>query len=109
VKGKHGPVMGACDEIAYREETIQMKPGDTIIVYTDGVTEAIGQNGDWYTVDRLRDFLMGCQSASPSTIVTAVAADVEQFKGSAQQADDITMICLQYRGSTECNRHSRQA
>ena len=75
-----------------------MKPGDTIIVYTDGVTEAIGQNGDWYTVDRLRDFMLGYKSASPSTIVTAVAEDVNQFKGTAQQADDITMICLQYKG-----------
>lgn len=98
MKGKHGPVIGACDEIAYAEATIQMKSGDTIIVYTDGVTEAIGQNGDWYTVDRLRDFLRGYKSASPSTIVPAVAEDVKKFKGTAPQADDITMICLQYRG-----------
>ena len=98
MKGKHGPAIGAFDEIVYQEETIQMKPGDTIIVYTDGVTEAIGQNGDWYTVDRLRDFLLGNKLASPSTMVSAVAEDVKQFKGTAQQADDITMICLQYKG-----------
>ncbi len=97
MKGKHGPVIGAYGGIVYSEEKIQMQPGDTVIIYTDGVTEAIGQNGEWYTVERLRDFLTGFQSASPATIVTAVAEDVEQFKGTAQQADDITMICLQYK------------
>jgi serine phosphatase RsbU (regulator of sigma subunit) len=95
---KHGPVIGAYEELEYHEETIEMQPGDTIIVYTDGVTEAIGQNGDWYTVDRLKDFLLGYRSASPSALVTAVAEDVSQFKGTAQKADDITMICLQYKG-----------
>jgi serine phosphatase RsbU (regulator of sigma subunit) len=98
MKGKHGPVIGAYGEIVYQDEKIQMRPGDTIIVYTDGVTEAIGQNGDWYTVDRLSAFLKGYSLASPATIVTAVAEDVKKFKGAAQQADDITMICLQYKG-----------
>jgi serine phosphatase RsbU (regulator of sigma subunit)/PAS domain-containing protein len=98
MKGKHGPVIGAYGEIVYREETMQMKPGDTILVYTDGVTEAIGQNGDWYTLERLRNFLEDLKSASPNTLVTAIAEDVKKFKGAAQQADDITMICLQYQG-----------
>lgn len=98
MKGKHGPVIGAYGELEYRQETMQMRPGDTIIVYTDGVTEAVGQNDDFYTVDRLRDILMAYNPASPSTIVTAVAEDVKKFKGTAQQADDITMICLQYKG-----------
>ncbi len=98
MKNRHGPVIGAYGGLEYHQETIRMQPGDTIIVYTDGVTEAIGQNGDWYTVDRLEDFLGGCSSTSPAALVTAVAEDVKRFKGSAQQADDITMICLQYKG-----------
>ncbi len=87
--------MGAFDEIIYDEGTIQMEPGDAILVYTDGVTEAIGQNGDWYTIDRLKGFLEGNNLATPSAIVSAEADDVKQFKGKAQQADDITLICLQ--------------
>lgn len=98
IKDKNGPVMGAFDEISYNEGTIQMEPGDVILVYTDGVTEAIGQNGDWYTVDRLKGFLEGKKMATPSVMVSAVADDVKRFKGKAQQADDITLICLQYKG-----------
>jgi serine phosphatase RsbU (regulator of sigma subunit) len=98
IKDKHGPVLGAFDEIMYNEGTIQMEPGDVILVYTDGVTEAIGQNGDWYTVERLRGFLQGEKLSAPSVIVSAVADDVRRFKGNAQQADDITLICLQYKG-----------
>ena len=41
----------------YDEESIQMKAGDVILVYTDGVTEALGENGGWYTVDLLRNVL----------------------------------------------------
>jgi sigma-B regulation protein RsbU (phosphoserine phosphatase) len=82
----------------YDEGTIQMEPGDVILVYTDGVTEAIGQNGDWYTVERLRSFLEAEKLSAPSIIVSAVADDVKRFKGTAQQADDITLICLQYKG-----------
>jgi len=75
-----------------------MEAGDVLLLYTDGVTEAVGQNGDWYTVDRLRDFLEGEKLAAPSVMVPAVADDVKRFKGDAQQADDITLVCLQYQG-----------
>ncbi len=98
LKDKHGPVLGACDEIRYDEGSIQMEPGDVILVYTDGVTEAVGQNGGWYTVDRLRRVLEEKKMAAPTDIIAAVTDDVKQFKGNAQQADDITLICLQYKG-----------
>jgi serine phosphatase RsbU (regulator of sigma subunit) len=98
IKDRHGPVLGAFDEIMYHEGTIRMEAGDVLLLYTDGVTEAVGQNGDWYTVDRLRDFLEGEKLAAPSVMVPAVADDVKRFKGDAQQADDITLVCLQYQG-----------
>ena len=98
LKGKHGPVLGVSDELVYDEGTIQMEPGDSILVYTDGVTEAIGPNDDFYTFDRFRDFLDGAKLGEPSAVVSAVAEDVRRFKGKARQADDITLICLQYKG-----------
>ncbi|GAB6190946.1 SpoIIE family protein phosphatase [Desulfocastanea catecholica] len=98
LKDKHGPVLGAFDEIKYDEGTIQMEPGDVILVYTDGVTEAVGQNGGWYTVDRLQEVLEDEKLGAPPAIVAAVTDDVKRFKGHAQQADDITLICLQYKG-----------
>ncbi len=98
IEDKHGPVLGAFDEIMYKEGTIQMESGDAILVYTDGVTEAIGQNGDWYTAERLKNFLESVRLATPQILVPAVADEVKLFKGDAPQADDITMICLQYKG-----------
>lgn len=98
IRDKHGPVLGVFDEITYNEGTIQMEPGDVILAYTDGVTEAIGQRGDWYSVEQLKKFLEGEKLHTPSEIVSAVAEDVAHFKGSEQQADDITLICLQYKG-----------
>jgi sigma-B regulation protein RsbU (phosphoserine phosphatase) len=98
IKDKHGSVLGAFDEIIYDEGAIKMKAGDVILAYTDGVTEAIGQNDDWYTVDRLRGVLEDEKLGTPTDIVAAVTDDVKRFKGNAQQADDITLICLQYKG-----------
>jgi sigma-B regulation protein RsbU (phosphoserine phosphatase) len=98
VKDKHGPVLGAFDEIMYEEGSIQMASGDVILVYTDGVTEAIGENGGLYTVDRLRAVLEEEKSGTPPIMVAAVTDDVKRFQGKAQQADDITLICLQYNG-----------
>ncbi|MCP4341265.1 MAG: SpoIIE family protein phosphatase [Desulfobulbaceae bacterium] len=98
IKDKHGPVLGVSDEVVYDEGSIQMEPGDSILVYTDGVTEAVGENDDFYTVDRFRNFLEGEKKVEPSVLVSAVAADVRRFKGKARQADDITLICLEYKG-----------
>jgi PAS domain-containing protein len=72
--------------------------GDVILVYTDGVTEAVGENGGLYTVDRLRAVLEEEKSGTPPIMVAAVTDDVKRFQGKAQQADDITLICLQYNG-----------
>jgi serine phosphatase RsbU (regulator of sigma subunit) len=98
IKDKNGPVLGVSEELVYDEGTIQMEPGDIILAYTDGVTEAIGSDDEFYTVDRFREFLEGQKLAEPSVVVSAVADDVRRFKGKARQADDITLICLQYKG-----------
>jgi serine phosphatase RsbU (regulator of sigma subunit)/PAS domain-containing protein len=98
MKDKHGPVVGVSDKIVYDEGTIQMKPGDTILVYTDGVTEAMGPKDDFYTVERLTHLLEDKKMTTPDGVVSTVAEDVRRFKGQAHQADDITLICLQYKG-----------
>ena len=98
IKDKHGPVIGVSDEIVYHEGTIQMKPGDSLLVYTDGVTEAIGPNEDFYSIERFGEFIKGEELSAPPAVVSAVADDVRLFKGKAHQADDITLICLQYKG-----------
>jgi len=98
IKDKHGPVIGVSDELVYDEGTIQMKPGDSILIYTDGVTEAMGPKEDFYTVERFTDLLEDEKLAAPAAVVSAVADDVRRFKGKAHQADDITMVCVQYKG-----------
>lgn len=97
---KHGPVVGISDEVVYEQGAIEMAPGDTLLVYTDGVTEAIGEKGDWYTAERFADFLTNTSLNDPQDLVAAVAEEMNSFKGKGHQADDITLMCLQFRGSS---------
>ena len=63
------------------------------------MTEAANGAEEMYRMDRLCEVLEGCASADPSQVVPAVLESVDRFAGETSQADDITMLCVQYRGA----------
>ena len=76
-----------------------MAPGDTLVLYTDGVTEAMDEAMALYGEDRLQAFLESADPAlSPAELERAIRRDIARFVGAAEQADDITLLVLRYLG-----------
>lgn len=98
LKSKAGFVLAGMEGIRYRKNELQLEAGDTIYLYTDGVTEATDLNNELYGEDRLLEVLNQNTHADPQTICDAVKADVDAFVGEAPQFDDITMLSLTYHG-----------
>lgn len=95
---RHGPVAGIMPGEDYGEGVISLAPGDTLLVFTDGVTEAMDVDEQLYGDERLLDVVRQCPDSAAQTIVDLVNASVEDFASGAEQADDITMIAVQYNG-----------
>lgn len=91
-------VLAGMEDIQYKTDTLRLEPGDTLYLYTDGVTEAADPAQQLYGEDRLKACLDGLAGPKPEALCKAVLADVDRFAGQAPQFDDITMLCLRYRG-----------
>jgi sigma-B regulation protein RsbU (phosphoserine phosphatase) len=96
VENTDGILMGKFDSIEFDTKTIQLKPFDKLLVYTDGVTEAMNEDKAMYGKSRLEDFLIGRSEYEEEKIVRSVLAEVLKFIGKADQSDDITLMSLGY-------------
>ena len=97
-KDKHGFVLGGMEGARYREYEILLGKGDKIFVYTDGVPEATNENSELFGTDRMMAALNTAVNADPEKTLRIVRSAVDGFVGSAEQFDDLTMLCLEYRG-----------
>ena len=97
---KHGMPLGVMKGMRYQDYTLQFNPGDSIFVYTDGVPEANNLSEELYGLQRLEAALRGLDDPSPQDVLKAVRADVDAFVGTAKQFDDLTMLCMEYRGKS---------
>lgn len=100
-KDRHGFVVGGMEETKYREYEIMMTPGAKLFVYTDGVAEAANTEEELFGTERLVDLLCSGENGSPQEITDHVKQGVQAFVGDAPQADDLTILCLQYNGTDE--------
>ena len=91
-----GLVLAGMEGMRYRAGEVQLEPGDTIFLYTDGVTEATDGECRLYGEDRLRQILDVCKNEKVDSLCRCVKADVDAFVGAAPQFDDITMLALRY-------------
>lgn len=94
----HGPVLGIEEGREYAASQVQLGPGDVLLVFTDGVTEAMDTRDALYSDARLLDLLRGHSEITATSVLAAVRSSVDEFALGAEQADDITMITLQYKG-----------
>ena len=99
-KDKHGFVLGGMEGMIYRDYELQFSEGDKIFVYTDGVPEATNENRELFGTDRMIEAL-NTKDANPKETLEIVRASVDEFVGGAEQFDDLTMVCVEYRGATE--------
>ena len=99
IKDKHGFVIGGMDGFKYTEYEWVLEPSSSLFLYTDGVPEATGPDNELFGTDRMLDALNGDLSASPEKALERVRNAVDGFVKDAEQFDDMTMLCLSYRGS----------
>ena len=97
-KDKHGFVIGGMEGIRYKEYEIQLEPGAKLFVYTDGVPEATNAKQELFGTDRMLAALNGLPDASPLEVLKNVRKAVDAFVQEAEQFDDLTMLCLEYKG-----------
>lgn len=83
---------------ALAEETLALDPGDTVVFYTDGFSEAMNPRHDLYGDDRLCRTIAGLDTKHPATLLAALIDDVRAFAGDAEQHDDMTAVVLQVAG-----------
>ena len=98
IKDKHGLAVGAMNGMKYKEYQIQMNPGAKLFVYTDGVAEATDAHNELFGMSRTLDALNRAADKSPEEILQAVNSAVESFVGDAEQFDDLTMMCIEFKG-----------
>jgi sigma-B regulation protein RsbU (phosphoserine phosphatase) len=94
----HGPVVGAMGGLTYTESRMDLHPGDKLYLYTDGVTEAMDAEGALYTERRLLTSLESARRSEAKGMVTHTFESLNGFIGSAEQADDITIVAVDYLG-----------
>lgn len=106
-KQKHGLVMGAMNGAKYKDFQIKLNKGDKIFLYTDGVVEATDKDENLFKVSRMLDALNEKKDAAPKSVIENVRARVDGFVGDAPQFDDITMLCLEFKGAENCEKEKR--
>ena len=107
-KDTHGLVLGALVRARYKDYEIRLMPGDAIFVYTDGVPEANNASGEFYGMERMEEALNKVAYRDPEGILQGVKENVDAFTGEAMQFDDLTMLCLIYKGKA-CEGEKQEA
>ena len=98
IKTKHSLFIGGMDDVTYKEYELDLKPGDKIFVYTDGLPEATDSAGEMLGMDRMTDALNEYLDEKPRPLIESMRESVNKFVKDAEQFDDITMMCLEYAG-----------
>lgn len=104
LKDKHGFVLGGMEGVPFHEYEIEMEPGSSIFVYTDGVPEATDGEQQMFGTERTLQALNEEPGGSPEELLRRVQQAVAGFVGDAEQFDDMTMLCLRYRPETDAGR-----
>jgi serine phosphatase RsbU (regulator of sigma subunit)/pSer/pThr/pTyr-binding forkhead associated (FHA) protein len=91
-----GPIVGLFEAAVYQEETVVLAPGDWLIVFSDGVSEAMSVTGEEYGEERILAVTQKQTSVAPADLLQSIFADVRAFTKGAAQSDDITALVLRY-------------
>jgi phosphoserine phosphatase RsbU/P len=96
-----GISLGLMEQGPYASGGVVLGPGESLLLYTDGVTEAMNPSRTLYSDERLELFLGTTDSLAPRQIIDSLISDVRHFAGQAPQSDDITILALQYFGTAK--------
>lgn len=99
IKYRHSPAVATMEGIRFREHDFELHPGDSLFVYTDGVTEATDAHNELFGEERLVTALNKQANDDPVMFLKNVKEDIDAFVADAPQFDDITMLGITYFGS----------
>ena len=97
MKDKHGMILGAMEGVKYTEYEVALEPGDKIFLYTDGVPEAADNENRLFGKERMLAELNKDPDTAPEELLNHVRAAVADFVKDAEQFDDFTMLCMEYK------------
>jgi phosphoserine phosphatase RsbU/P len=89
-----GMAMGVLEKIHISQQAVRLHPGDTVIFYTDGVTEAVNEDYDEFGLERLRLAAQKAQNREAAGIMAAITSAIRDFAGDTPQSDDVTLIVM---------------
>jgi sigma-B regulation protein RsbU (phosphoserine phosphatase) len=81
-------------------QQLRLSPGDRVVIYSDGVSEAMNWNNDQFGEERILEVIQHNANRSAEELFEAVHAAVVEFVGAATQKDDLTLLVLGYQGKT---------
>ena len=94
-----GPVVGLLEFAPYDQETVHLDPGDTIVIFSDGVSEALSTTGEEFGDGRLLETVQAAGAVGAQAVVETLVAAVRVFTRGAPQSDDITVMVARYLGN----------
>ncbi len=97
LKDRHGFVVGALEDAKFTDYEIQMQKGEKLFLYTDGIPEAVNLSNQQYGTERLVNDLNEVRDADVEDTLKQIKKSVAAFVGKAEQFDDLTMLCLEYK------------
>jgi sigma-B regulation protein RsbU (phosphoserine phosphatase) len=86
--------LGILDDVAYRETQLELSPGDRVVLYTDGIVEAMNEQEEMFGFDRLLEMVQSSKSGTAEDLLNEVVTEVRDFTGGALQHDDLTVIVV---------------
>ena len=101
IKDNHGFVVGGMEGVKYHDYELQLRPGDKLFVYTDGVPEATNSKNELFGTDRMLEALNADKYAPVEEMLRNVRKAVSEFAAGVEQFDDLTMLAVEYTGTEE--------
>ena len=89
-----GIILGMMPNMSFETETIILEPGDRVVMFTDGITEAMDPAEEEFGEERVQELVSSQPDVSAQSILESIVAEVETFSSGAPQADDITMVIV---------------
>jgi serine phosphatase RsbU (regulator of sigma subunit) len=87
--------LGILDDAEYEETRLQLESGDKVVLYTDGIVEAMNEKEEMFGFDRLQQLIQASQTTDAESLLKEILATVNEFAGTAEQHDDLTAIVIQ--------------
>jgi sigma-B regulation protein RsbU (phosphoserine phosphatase) len=91
---QRGIILGAFDDITLQEDRLELSPGDVLVLYTDGVTDALNADGEEFGEQRLFAVVRASAGASAQEVLWAITGALAGFIGVTEQADDVTCVVI---------------